>query len=176
MSRFDVHWSDVPASIDALNAVQNHQLLALWPAPVNPDECFKEAGFTDFEDADAVWDGKASDLLARVVSALEAYGPAMLTSMPITSQVPWILRPFRSPKPLPLLEQLEMPMHWDSLPSCLVTFGSAGASLRTGNGHVLMWVTLPDSGNELGRNFATRVAGSHPLFLTPLKWEHLNVA
>jgi hypothetical protein len=174
--RFEIHWCEVPPPGDAPLVQQREQLLALWPAPVNADECFKAAGFTDFEDSDESWDNEATALLSRVIEALKVYGPPQLKSQALSTKVPWFKRRFSAPSELPLLEQLELPMHWDSLPSCVVNFGSAGASVRTGNGHVLMWVTLPEATLEGCKAFASGVAASHPLFRTPLKWSYLNIS
>lgn len=89
-------------------------------------------------------------------------------------EVPLHRRLFESPAPLPLLEQLEQPMHWDSLPPCMVRFGTSGASLRTGEGHILMWVTLPHGARSGMTDFLAGLAAGRPLLHTTLDWRHLR--
>ena len=52
LSAFQIHWSLVPATEAMDLAPPGHRLLAIWPAPVNHDVCFKAAGFTLFGDND----------------------------------------------------------------------------------------------------------------------------
>lgn len=176
MPRFDIHWCDVSTHEAPGLAPATGGLLALWPAPVNADACFEEAGFSDFEDNDAEWDDNARALLARVVRALSVHGEPRLLSAPITENLPWYSRLFRAPVAVPLLEQLDQPMHWDSVPRCHVAFGAGGATLRTGNGHVLLWITLPHPGAGAAEAFVRDVADGHPICRTPLRWRTLLVA
>jgi hypothetical protein len=73
---------------------------------------------------------------------------------------------------LPLPEQALWPMQWDSLPDFRVRFGNEGIALRTGSGHFLLWVTLPDGGPEAG-GFVRKVAGPWPVVETSLRWTTL---
>lgn len=175
MSRFEVHWCDVSPDEAPILTRPSSQLLALWPAPVNADACFEEAGFTDFADNDIDWDREAAALLVRVVQQLTIYGEPRLVSPPLLELLPWHKRLFRQPRPRPLLEQLELSMHWDSLPACHVEFGSAGAAVRTGNGHVLLWVTLPCGRGDEPKTFVREVAAGHSVTRTPLRWRTLLV-
>ncbi|MCX7256977.1 MAG: hypothetical protein NTZ64_09625 [Polaromonas sp.] len=150
---FTLHWSAVsPASLveKAQAPREGLTLLALWPAPVNPDVCFEEAGFDDFGDNDLAWDAQAR---------------ALLLNAP-----PWYLRPFKTASVKSLHEQLEWPMQWDSLLPCEVVFGNSGAALRTGRGHYLFWVTLPETDTAAIEKFVVRVAADVPLVQTCLDW------
>ena len=99
------------------------RLLAIWPAPVNHDVCFKEAGFSLFGDNDADWDQAAERLLARVVGILSRHGAPKLVSKPLRDNLPWYLRPFRAARELPLIEQALLPMRLDFLPQFHARFG-----------------------------------------------------
>lgn len=174
---FTLHWSAVsPASLveKSQSPREGLTLLALWPAPVNPDVCFEEAGFDDFGDNDLAWDAQARALLARLLAALHGYGPAQLQSAPLLNAPPWYLRPFKTASVKSLREQLEWPMQWDSLPPCEVVFGNSGAALRTGRGHYLFWVTLPETDTAVIENFVARVAADVPLVQTCLDWARLR--
>lgn len=167
---FRVHWARVESESRSADSV----LFAVWPAPVNADECFRAAGFTDFGDADDAWDAEAEALLRRIVDRLSAYGEPRLASTPLSPSLRWGDRlRNRAPQPLPLTEQLLAPMHWDSLPDAIVEFGSRAVSLRAGSGHVLLWITLPATQAAGFEDALTAIAAPHPLVRTELEWAHL---
>lgn len=145
------------------------RLLAVWPAPVNHDVCFKEAGFTLFGDNDEDWDKAAEDLLRRVLDSLSRFGTEKYLSEPLKNNPPWYLRLFRPAQKLPLQQQALLPMHWDSLSSCHVQFGNNGAALWTGNGHFLLWISLPNAGPDASE-FVKSIAGPWPVVETKLRW------
>jgi hypothetical protein len=169
---FQVHWSLVPPDESAALVAADCRLLAIWPAPVNHDACFEQAGFTLFGDNDAQWDQAAEGLLRRVLEKLGRYGDPKLESRPLRNNPPWYLRPFVTGRELPLPEQALWPMQWDSLPDFRVRFGEKGAALRTGSGHFLLWVTLPDAGPEAG-GFVSEVAEPWAVLETKLRWTTL---
>jgi hypothetical protein len=171
-SAFQIHWSLVPPDESAALVAPDWRLLAIWPAPVNHDVCFEQAGFTLVGDNDAQWDQAAEGLLRRVVEKLGQYGDPKLESRPLRNNPPWYLRPFVAGRELPLPEQALWPMQWDSLPDFRVRFGNQGVALRTGSGHFLLWVTLPDAGPEAG-GFVREAAGPWPVLETRLHWATL---
>lgn len=176
-SRFEVHWDEVrppPAWVPP-----GARLLALWPAPVNADACFADAGFTDFEDHDDAWDARAEALLDHVIERMARFGvPSVRPQAPVPPAPGWqcwfarLRRPRAPPEPLPLSARLAAPMREDSLPACRVDFGAAGAGLRTGDGHWLFWIMLPSSGPEPAA-FAAACGGSHPLVHSALQWQRM---
>lgn len=166
--RFTVHWSQVPRPDG------EPPLFALWPSPVNPDACFAAAGFTDFRDADALWEAEADALLTRLLAALGEHGDPRQTSVAATRRLPWYRRRFSTPEAFDLRDQIELPLHDDNLPDCIIVFGTTGVSLRTGSGHHIFWITLPGSSAADGQALATRVAASHPVVQTDLDWRHLT--
>lgn len=166
---FQIHWSLV-APNDAEGLVSRDcRLLAIWPAPVNHDVCFEHAGFTLFGDNDADWDRAAEGLLERVLEKLRRYGDPNLVSTPLRDNPPWYLRPFRAGRQLPMLEQALLPMHLDDLPEYHARFGERGAALRTGSGHFLLWVALPDAEKQI-LEFVKEVAKPWPIHETELRW------
>jgi hypothetical protein len=167
MQQFTVHWSPVPGAASGV------ELFALWPSPVNADACFQAAGFTEFGDGDEKWDENADGMLSRLLVELAAHGPPRLISKPVERPQPWYRRWLAPPEMFDLRQQIEFPMHLDQLSDCVVNFGGSGASLRTGNGHHIFWITLPHANVGLFPSIVTRVAGSHPTVRTSLKWEFL---
>lgn|GEM_PF-2036613 len=170
---FSVHWSLVPPTVEG--SQEGTALAAVWPAPVNPDVCFEAAGFTDFGDADDAWERHADGLLERLIAELGVYGEPRLMSASLRTR-PGVARRLLGGEgeTLPLTEQIQAPMHHDSLPDAVVAFGSRGVELRAGGGHVLYWITLPAS--ELDRFISwvlPRLAGGAPLHETALEWRHL---
>ncbi len=175
MQPFRVHWSRVAPPLAAGHVPAAAALLAVWPAPANPDACFRAAGFADFGDADDAWDEAAGRLLERVVDELRAFGEPRLRSPALRPRRGWRDRLLgRAAPSATLLDQLAMPLHRDELPDAVVEFGADGASLRTGSGHFLLWITLPEE--EVPPFLARalpRLAAHHPLVRTDLAWEHL---
>lgn len=176
--RFVVHWGRVPDHHTpdwALRAGAGQALFAIWPAPVNADACFAAAGFNDFGDADPAWEGEATALWQRLLVALQTHGTARLVSKPLAPRQPWHQRLLRrpAPPPHPLLEQLELPMQWDSLPPCEVVFGEQAAAVRSGNGHLLCWVLWPSSQADAFGALVQQLGGAHPVQHTPLHWPAL---
>ncbi len=167
MQPFTIHWARVPQA-DAEIA-----LFALWPAPVNPDVCFEKAGFTDFGDGDASWDADADGLLTRLLEVLSDYGAPCQTSKPAAKHLPWYRRFFSAPEVFDLREQIQLPLSWDHLPDCVVRFGTSGVSLRTGRGHHIFWITMPEVPARSFPSLVTRVAASHPAVQTDLRWQYL---
>lgn len=176
MSRFEIHWSEVSPNEAPGIAAPGCTVLALWPAPVNPDTCFEEAGFQDFGDNDNDWDIKAHELLCRIVSELTKYGNPRVVSQKVQKQRTWWRRFLYKPREQTVLQQIELPTQWDSLPRCLVAFGDNGATLRTGNGHVLFWITLPPQESCHLQAFVRAVSANHPVTRTPLRWKTLLIA
>lgn len=174
---FQIHWSPVPPEDAGDLTPPGCRLLAIWPAPVNHDVCFEAAGFTLFGDNDEDWDKAADELLCRVIDSLSGLGAANRVSKPLRDQPPWYLRLFRTGQDLPLQQQALWPMQWDSLPPFYARFGDRGAALRTGNGHFLLWVSLPDGGPDAA-DFVKSVAErgpteSWPIVETRLRWAGL---
>ncbi|CAN5455974.1 hypothetical protein BH10PSE11_BH10PSE11_19990 [soil metagenome] len=169
---FQIHWSSIPPKDAEGLAPPDCRLLAIWPAPVNHDACFEEAGFTLFGDNDENWDEAAEDLLQRVIENLSRFGAVKQVSKPLRDNPPWYLRLFRTGRELPLQQQASLPMQWDSLPSFHAQFGGSGAALWTGNGHFLLWVSLPNDGPDASE-FVKRIAGPWPVVETGLRWAAL---
>lgn len=170
MSDLRVHWSRVD---DASSEADGPVIYAIWPSPVNPDVCFAAAGFTDFGDHEDDWDEAMVD---RLLAEMSAFGAPRLVSEPLFPQVPLLCRLFTRPEALPLKDQVMSPMLWDSCPDCVVAFGDAGATVRTGFGHVIFWVTLPAGAVRRGDEapaVVVRIAGAHPLVRTTLVWAPL---
>ncbi|MDD4930160.1 MAG: hypothetical protein PHP85_12910 [Gallionella sp.] len=142
---FAINWGTVA---DGGRYPSGWQVYALWPAPVNDDECFKAAGFFDFQSMDenyseAYWDEQAEILQQRLVEVFVGLGKPALLSKPLCAGRR-LLNFWTSCKPLPLSDQLNWPALDDNLPQAVVRFGEL-AEVRTGNGHRLYWIALsPD--------------------------------
>lgn len=168
---FQIHWSLVTSEDVGDLAPLACRLLAIWPAPVSHDVCFEAAGFTLFADNDEEWDEAAEELLRRVIEHLSRFGALKQVNTPLRDDPPWYLRPFRSGQELPILQQALFPMQCDSLPRFHAQFGDRVA-LRTGDGHFLLWVTLPDSGPD-PTEFVKSVSESSEIRETVLRWNIL---
>lgn len=170
MSDITFYWSILDPSDLTYPVATGLQPLAIWPSPVNPDACFAAAGWTEFGDQNAAWETDAAVFQTRLLTALEAqFGTPQLLSEPLRVPRKWWSR--QPAAPLALAEQVSLPMAWDHLPDCLLTFGTSGASLRTGNGHHLYWLTLPQTVEPAAWLLA--VVGDLPLRRGKLRWAGL---
>jgi hypothetical protein len=172
-SSFAIHWSLVQSAPAALNVRDGFRLVALWPSPVDHDACFRDAGFTEFADNDDAWAVRADELLDRLLAELAVHGEPRLATQAIQRPAPWFLRLFRRPKDVCLREQISLAIRWDSLPACVVAFGSGGVTLHAGNGHHIFWLTLPPDDQLDVDVFMNRVGGNDRLVRTSLRWEFL---
>lgn len=170
MSRITLHWSPIPLDLALPQVGEGRILFALWPAPVNPDACFEAAGFGDFGDSDDAWEVEAAALLDRLIATLSRHGEGRLLSQPLRPSRPWYRRVFSRPQPLPLRQQIEMPLEWDSLPDCLVAFGDQGITLGTGKGHHLFWIGWPAADAGGFPVLLEAVGAGLPRMKTDLKW------
>ena len=140
---------------------------------MNDDVCFREAGFTDFDDADEAWDADAEGLLDRLLAELSQYGKPKLISEAVERAQSWFRSMFRGPEVFSLREQIMVPIQWDHLPDCVVAFGESGCTLRTGQGHHIFWITMPLDLSDAFPVLAERVAAPHPIHHTALRWDAL---
>lgn len=168
MQKFTVHWSQVSAG-----GPDGRTLFALWPAPMNDDACFRDAGFTDFGDGDELWDVQAGELLSRLLAELTGFGAPRPMSEPVERNRPLFSRLFSPPAPLTLREEIEARTISDEFPACAVAFGESGVTLRTADGHHIFWVALPHAEAASFTQALSRISGEHPLVRTDLKWDRL---
>jgi hypothetical protein len=140
---------------------------------MNDDVCFRNAGFTDFADADEAWDANAEGLLSRLLAEMSRYGEPRLVSAALEQPQPWFRSLFRKPDVFSLRDQISLPIQCDQLPECVVEFGESGISLRTGQGHHIFWITLPWRLNDAFPALVATVAGPHPVLKTELQWDKL---
>ena len=70
-----IQWDQVCGGA-AEKVARNDQLLfAVWTAPISADHCFKEAGFTDFDEPDDdLWDEEFQDILRSVRNLFTSFG------------------------------------------------------------------------------------------------------
>lgn len=64
---FSINWGEVPAGGEF---PAGWRIYALWPAPVNEDVCFAEAGFTHFQYEDELWSEPHWDAQAEICSSV----------------------------------------------------------------------------------------------------------
>lgn len=173
MQLFTVHWSPVTSDSTQRYVAEGLQMFALWPSPVNDDACFRKAGFTDFGDGNERWDAHADGLLTRLLAELCSYGTPHIVSEPAVRHQPWYRHPFAKPEVFDLRQQIELATQWDNLPDCIVAFGESSVSLRAGSGHHIFWIVMPEGESASFVSIIDRVAGSHPVVRTDLRWDYL---
>jgi hypothetical protein len=131
-----INW-DAVASAKAPESASGGGLWALWPSPIDHDECFAAAGFTEFEDSDNEWDREFEQFVIRVYFELAKLGEPRLAGGEFPT---WRSRFKKS-----YCEALLAATRDDAFPPCRVVFGEPIAgSLRTDSGHQVVWLWLAD--------------------------------
>ncbi|MCA9171129.1 MAG: hypothetical protein KDB23_25830 [Planctomycetales bacterium] len=133
------------ASVDAV-ASSDQLWLAIWPSPLNGDECFAQAGFTEFTETDDAWDHAWRTIIEDVISDLSRYDSPVIRQpvLPVTKSTLWErmcgASKYRDVT-LTLLEQVALTTNDDRYSQVVVEFGSAPhISLVTCDGHPILWL------------------------------------
>ena len=135
-------------------------ILALWPDPVDHDQCFALAGFDRFADSDAAWDADLDALVDRAIAALSPHG----TPTPgVAARWPWRRR--ISPR-----DRLVASLTDDQHPPWEIRFGS-GAAILASDGHPILWVWLADA--DRSEALIAAVAPDWPIGRVSLRWAGL---
>lgn len=167
---FSINWGEVSGG-GGLSA--NRKIYALWPAPVNEDACFAEAGVTHFKYEDKNWsephwDKQADILQQRLIELLSSLGAPALLSEPLLGKRT-LLTLMQPRNPLPLIEQLRLPMLDDNLPEVIIRFGDA-LELRAGSGHELYWIAILPNCPLSFDKLLMQIANSWPIYQVQLDW------
>lgn len=171
---FSINWGTVAGSGEC---PAGWNIFALWPAPVNEDECFAEAGFSHFQYEDESWsephwDAQAEILQQRLLEVFSALGSPALLSEPLREKRS-MLRLWQPGEALPLMAQLRWPILHDSLPQVAIRFGDA-AELRAGSGHELYWIALSPGSPLSFDALLAQIANGWPVKRVQLDWSKLG--
>lgn len=171
-----IHWARVdpaaaPEWVDADAA-----LLAIWPAPVGSDACFRKAGFTDFDVAGCEqWNGELRGVLERLVGWLERHGRVVVRQGAAPRASWWDRLRRRQPRRPAALEQLWDALCEDHLPDCIVEFGRpARVTLRIGRGRPIFWLATPKGVSLEAGGLLAHLAEGRAIRQTRLEWQFLT--
>lgn len=137
--------------------------LAIWPSPMDHDECFRKAGFKEFADSDDEWDRDFETLLERIVSLAQAYGPSKVKQFKGSRRT--LIQSAH--------EVLQAARLDDDLGASVVEFGDPpNLTLITADQHPIIWVT-PCSNLESPKALVETLARGLTTMRHPLKWRYL---
>ena len=130
-----LHWACIGEEHKPLK--RQGPCIALWPEPIDSDDCFAKAGFNRFEDSGDQWDREFLATCSKIFNALAHQGTPRLLS----GELPMEKMGFFKQKQGTLLEALECAAQDDQFPPCCVGFGeSADVFLVTSDGHPIFWI------------------------------------
>jgi hypothetical protein len=158
-----LNWDEVKEARPAWSP-QSGRLYAIWPSPVDHDQCFEAAGFSDFGDSDDTWDRDFADLVARLLDALAGMGKTVLREgeYPVD----------RGRTRVSCRDALIAAARDDNFPPCVVGFGDPpNASVRTGEGHAILWTWVAHDADV--DRFLGELAGDREIVKKTMKWEKL---
>src|SRR5437773_1481754 len=91
-----LYWGIVPNHCAPYWIDRTGTLVGLWPAPVNHDRCFSDAGFRDFADPDDHWDQDWAQIIQRLLDHLKQYGnPRLHNRDDVLEVLPWYSELYR---------------------------------------------------------------------------------
>lgn len=173
-----IYWSEVELNAQQFDFFPTHSVYAIWPSPVDHDECFKKAGFMSFADTDEKWEAEFKEIIQELVCVLETCGKLIVRSdiKAITNSgfkeriLIWLGRM----KPIGLLEKLFIVARDDQFGDCVVDFGSKEiATLRIGSGHPILWLSLDSNKKNLLPKCLSAISKERPVEKMVLNWKHL---
>ena len=164
-----IHWGDLG---DRTHRGDHGLAFALWPQPVDHDECFQKAGFDCFADTDAAWDADFAILIQDVLAILATYGGPSVTGPSL------VQRPFGRPgalaTDLQLHERIALVARDDQFASCHADFGApVRAALHASDGHPILWIWLHREVAQARDSKLRTIARGRHLVETTLRWDAL---
>jgi hypothetical protein len=183
----EICWGVVPSGLARRWVEPGGSLTALWPSPVNADQCFINAGFSQFGDQEDEWDVDQWDSEWRVVvglliGELRKCGEDHLRNRADVWAyrgkrwwewlIPWC-KPVEAVD-LPPVDRVVLSTEEDWLPDAVVDFGEPPAvTLYSGTGHEILWVAATARAGVSGAALARTVAEGRPVRQYDLRWECL---
>ncbi|HEX7899354.1 MAG TPA: hypothetical protein VF950_16430 [Planctomycetota bacterium] len=166
-----LNWAPVSGQFVKQWAHAAGNLYAIWPSPVDHDQCFQNAGFFDYADSDDSWDGDFAGLTIRLVANLELLG-----SPSLKRSSRWYWRSLiwkRTPREI-LLHELILAAH-DDRTECLVEFGSRPqAIVHVDGGHPIWWLYAGAKNEDWVVELARLMANGLPVQRTDLQWDRFR--
>ena len=163
-------WSSVSPALTASWATGAGTRLAVWATPVDFDECFSSAGFTEFADSGEGRYEEIVEMTARLIAELRNLGEPTqrMGEVPVwapESIFQWLLAKLGGRVATPTLTDIVVsPMTDDNFRPCVVDFGQAPvASLCTSSGHDIWWLYLSPGVSARGPEFIDVLAGGRPV-------------
>ena len=181
-----LHWNLLPAEVASRLLPECEVVMAVWPAPMDADFCFSEAGFADFEDSDDTWDQQWREVIERAFLMLERFGPARLSKgievyeicqsglIRRLIEILGLVNPPTKRVQLSVLEQVIVAADDHHFGDVVINFGQpTKASLRVGQGHPVLWIGFRRGCVWAPKTLVENLAEKRPVERTPLKWEVL---
>lgn len=131
---------------------------AIWPAPVDHDRCFEAAGFQDFADSDATWEGELHTMIEALVLEFSTWGSPKVKGGEVSVAEVCLA--------------LERSVESDGIPELLIEFGPI--EVRSGEGHPIFWVKAPNSEDFNHDLLLRKLAGGRRVDQVQLDWKALG--
>lgn len=177
-----IHWCQLPSDQRVSGISDDKTVFAIWPAPVDADACFAEAGFLDFADSDELWDSEWRSILHQTIASMSVVGTGIIVQ-PISAikEVRGCLfgemlhrllsrRPTHWELPDDALTQIELATSDDRYGRVIVQFGEpARATLVAGDGHPILWIGIA-AGEVRTDAILVAAAAGRPILQRNLKW------
>ena len=168
-----IHWGVVPTGKDTPWAGPDTQVTAIWPGPMDHDECLSSAGFSDFKDSDDAWDSEFERLGHRLVTWLKRFGEPVIPRPEGVRQAEVHVLSGK-PGDSELIRRILAPAYDDRERDAIVTFGSPPAAvIRTGGSHEIFWLAVRKGETMDREDLLEFMSEGRAVSRTILKWELL---
>ena len=173
----NIHWDTLSSEpITTLTSAPRH-LHAIFPSPIDSDQCFHEAGYRDFADTTNVWDDQWNQIVRRAIEYLSRIGQLSIREpiVPVIENrlVDRIFKrvPRFDEQTLTVCEQIVLATMDDQFGQCIVDFGSnRDATLIANAGHPILWVFAKSQFALSIEDMAETIGPTYPNSQRKLDW------
>lgn len=175
-----IYWDTLTTYDSGDDQRSKHCLYAIWPSPIDADDCFIKAGFTEFTDTDDKWDADWRAIISEVISYLSLNGKAVIRQPIVPVEKNRLIDRILNNKPkfndviLSLVEQIELTTLEDNFPLAIVDFGNQySLSLVTGNGHPILWILVDPKTKLHPKEIVNQIGKERKTSQRQLDWSKL---
>lgn len=158
-----INWQPIPS--DYWKGLECTYHYALWPSPVDHDQWFMNAGFTEFADSDDQWEADYHQINARLVAALKSKGPATVRDSTRSFLQRWFSADTADEA---LVYELIKGSQYDQL-VCRIDFGNPPQAIIRPNSQV-WWLSMATPENQWVEKLAATLAAGRKVNRGSLDW------
>ena len=175
-----IYW-DALSVQSAASSESPRVLHAIFPSPVDSDQCFMDAGFNEFADTNDIWDGEWNQIIHLAITHLEKFGElsvrqsiAPVIKNALTDRILKRVPKFEE-QALSVGDQIALATMDDQFGQCTVDFGeNREVTLIANSGHPILWIFKKTRIALSIEEMAKTISLTHVCSKRSLNWPALN--